>query len=139
MEHHSYEESKKLVYRGLIILGFVTLLEVFTSLFGKGYIVSGVEQYTWLVYLIGLSLILLSLYKAYYIIYEFMHMRYEVKTLAMSVLLPTILLIWGLIAFLWDGNTWGERRQELKYEEPMEYTQDQSDTKPAEEIEEQQH
>lgn len=65
-------------------------------------------------------MILLSFYKAYFIIYEFMHLKYEVKTLARTVLLPTTLLIWGIIAFLWEGNTWGERREEVQYEIPAE-------------------
>ena len=110
---HSYEESIKLVYKGLALLAFVTLVEVFLSLFGKGYVIGGLEDISWLGYLVGLILIVLSLYKAYYIIYEFMHMRYEVKGLALSVLLPTVLLVWALIAFFQEGTAWKERRQQI--------------------------
>jgi|AntRauTorckE5430_2_1112549.scaffolds.fasta_scaffold02535_3 cytochrome c oxidase subunit IV len=110
---HSYEESIKLVYKGLALLAFVTLVEVFFSLFGKGYVIGGLEDISWLGYLVGLILIVLSLYKAYYIIYEFMHMRYEVKGLALSVLLPTVLLVWALIAFFQEGTAWKERRQQI--------------------------
>jgi cytochrome c oxidase subunit 4 len=114
MGNLSYEESIKLVYKGLALLAVVTLIEVFFSLFGKGYIISGVEEYTWLIYVVGLILIVLSLYKAYYIIYEFMHMRYEVKGLARSVLLPTVLLIWAIIAFFQEGDSWKNRRELIK-------------------------
>ena len=114
MGHLSYEESKKLVFKGLLLLAVVTLIEVGFSLFGKGYIIPGVEEYTWLLYLVGLILIGLSLYKAYYIIYEFMHMRYEVKGLARSVLLPTVLLIWAIIAFFQEGDSWKNRRDQIK-------------------------
>lgn len=110
----TYEEGKKRVVYGLFLLGGVTLLEVFFSLFGKGYIIEGVHGITWLVYLIGFGLIALSLYKAYFIVYEFMHMRYEVKTLALSVLLPTTLLIWAIIAFFQEGNSWKNRREQIK-------------------------
>ena len=110
-EHHSYEESIKKVYRGLWLLGGVTLVEVFLSPLGKGYVIAGAEDYQALIYLVGFGLIGLSLYKAYFIIYEFMHMRYEVKGLAMSVLLPTLLLIWALIAFFQEGDSWRERRE----------------------------
>lgn len=110
-EHHSYEESIKKVYHGLLLLGAVTLVEVFLSLLGKGYVIAGAEDYQALIYIVGLGLIVLSLYKAYFIIYEFMHMRYEVKGLAMSVLLPTLLLIWALIAFFQEGDSWRERRE----------------------------
>ncbi len=110
----SYEESKKVVYKGLVILAVVTLVEVFFSLAGKGYVIPGIEDISWLGYLIGLVLIVLSLYKAYFIIYEFMHMRYEVKGLAMSVLLPTVLLVWALIAFFQEGTAWKSRRQQIE-------------------------
>lgn len=114
MGHLSYEESKKKVFQGLILLGAVTLVEVGLSLFGKGYIISGVEDYTWVAYVIGLGLIVLSLYKAYFIIYDFMHMRYEVKGLALSVLLPTLLLVWAIIAFFQEGGSWKSRRDQIK-------------------------
>jgi len=114
MGHLSYEESIKKVYQGLILLGVVTLIEVGLSLFGKGYIVSGVEDYRAVIYIVGLGLIVLSLYKAYFIIYEFMHMRYEVKGLALSVLLPTLLLIWAIIAFFQEGDSWKDRRDQIQ-------------------------
>jgi len=106
----SYEEGIKKVYQGLFLLGGVTLAEVIISLLGKGHIISGVDDISWLVWITGLAMIILSFYKAYFIIYEFMHMRYEVKGLAMTVLLPTLLLVWGIIAFLWEGSSWGNRR-----------------------------
>jgi cytochrome c oxidase subunit IV len=114
MGHLSYEESKKKVFQGLILLGAVTLIEVGLSLFGKGYIISGVENYSWVAYVVGLGLIVLSLYKAYFIIYDFMHMRYEVKGLALSVLLPTLLLVWAIIAFFQEGGSWKSRRDQIK-------------------------
>ena len=69
---------------------------------------------TWLVYVAGLIIIALSLYKAYFIVYEFMHMKYEMRGLAMSVLLPTLLLIWAIIAFFQEGDSWKERREQIK-------------------------
>lgn len=114
MGHLSYEEAKKVVYKGLILLAVVTLVEVLISLLAKGHLIPGLEKYSFLLYLAGLIIIGLSLYKAYFIIYEFMHMRYEVKGLARSVLLPTILLIWAIIAFFQEGSSWGERRELIK-------------------------
>ncbi|MCO6475545.1 MAG: cytochrome C oxidase subunit IV family protein [Phaeodactylibacter sp.] len=110
----SYEEAKKVVYKGLVILAVVTLVEVFFSLLAKGHIIHDLKYIDWLHYLIGFLLISLSLYKAYYIIYEFMHMRYEVRGLALSVLLPTVLLIWAVIAFFQEGNSWKSRRQQIR-------------------------
>jgi len=110
----TYEESKKKVVYGLYLLGGVTVVEVVFSLLGKGHLISGLGDITWLHYLIGLILIVLSLYKAYFIVYEFMHMRYEVKGLALSVLLPTLLLVWAIIAFFQEGDSWKNRREQIK-------------------------
>lgn len=117
--HKSYEESIRDVYKGLGLLGAVTLVEVFISLLGKGHMGIDVSGYGWLLAIIGLALIVLSIYKAYFIIYEFMHMGYEAKGLAMSVLLPTLLLVWALIAFFQEGNSWKERREDVKQREKV--------------------
>ncbi len=114
MGHLSYEESKKLVFRGLILLAVVTLIEVAISLFGKGHIVPGMENSMVVAIIAGLLIIILSLYKAYFIIYKFMHMEYEAKGLAMTVLLPTLLLVWAVIAFFQEGKEWGDSREVIK-------------------------
>ena len=118
----TYEESIKDVYKGLFLLGAVTLIEVAISLFGKGHLGFDPYNYQWILAIVAIGLVVLSLYKAYFIIYEFMHMAYEVKGLAMSVLLPTLLLIWAVIAFFQEGNSWKERRDNVndrqKVEEP---------------------
>ncbi|MEY3079422.1 MAG: hypothetical protein RL086_575 [Bacteroidota bacterium] len=114
MSHKTYEESKKAVVKGLLLLGFVTLIEVFISLFAKGHIISGVNDIVWMAYAAGLIIAVLSIYKAYFIIYEFMHMAYEVKGLALTVLLPTSLLIWALFAFFQEGTAWKARREFVK-------------------------
>lgn len=126
-EGMTYEEAKKKVRDGLLLLGGVTLLEVFFSLLGKGHIIEGLGNLVWLGYLVGFLLIVLSLYKAYYIVYEFMHMRYEVRGLAFSVLLPTLLLIWAIIAFFQEGDSWKDRREQIEefnQEEPAEQPTD---------------
>jgi len=110
MGHLSYEESKKVVFKGLILLGIVTLAEVFIALIGNGHVIEGFELPIWIMYPLMIGL---SLYKAYFIVYEFMHMRYEVKGLAMSVLLPMLLLVWGIIAFFQEGDSWKDRREQI--------------------------
>ena len=108
MGHLDYAAAKKVVLKGLMILGVVTIAEVFVALFGNGHIIHGFYLHKIVFYPV---MIVLSLYKAYFIVYEFMHMRYEVKGLAMSVLLPTLLLVWAIIAFFQEGNSWENRRE----------------------------
>ena len=103
----SYEEGKKQAYRGFILLGIVTILEVFVALLGNGHLITGFKLPPIIMYP---AMIGLSLYKAYFIVNEFMHMKYEVKGLAMSVILPTFLLVWAVIAFMSEGNYWNFRR-----------------------------
>lgn len=121
---HDYETSKKKAVKYIIILGVITITEVILALAGKGYIIEGMH---WPIWLIGGIMIAFSAVKAYLIIYEFMHMKYEVPGLVKSVLLPMFLLVWGIIAFLYEGNDWGNRRDlidnknnESRYEAPQE-------------------
>jgi cytochrome c oxidase subunit IV len=113
----SYEEGKKVVVKGLLLLAVVTIVEVLIALVGNGHIISGFHLPKIIMYPLMIGL---SLYKAYFIVYEFMHMRYEVKGLAMSVLLPTLLLVWGVIAFLQEGSSWGSRRELIKEKNAIE-------------------
>ncbi len=110
-EHRTYEESIKFVYYGLGLLAFITLIEVGVSLFGKGHIWEGAKGNPWVLYGAGFLIIVLSVYKAYFIIYEFMHLGGEAKGMAMSILLPVLLLVWGVIAFMQEGGSWGARRE----------------------------
>ncbi len=45
----------------------------------------------------------LTIVKAFYIVGEFMHLRHEVKTLIWSVLIPTLFVVWLIIALLMEG------------------------------------
>ncbi|MDQ3140906.1 MAG: cytochrome C oxidase subunit IV family protein [Bacteroidota bacterium] len=110
MGHLSYEEGKKVVFKGLIILGIVTIAEVMVALIGKGYIIQGFYLPKYVMYF---AMISMSLYKAYFIVYEFMHMKYEVPGLVKSVLMPTLLLIWAIIAFFTEGSTWHDWRRRV--------------------------
>lgn len=94
-----YEDLKKLVYKGLVFLAVVILIEVFFLFLGKGYVIGGLEDISWLGYVVGFVFIVLLFYKVYYIIYEFMYMWYEVKGFVLSVFLFIVLLVWVLIVF----------------------------------------
>ncbi len=115
-EHQTYDEQKKMVFYGLVRLGIITIIEVLIALLAKGHLIPGVAfkhgfgHYFYMVLMVGFSL-----YKAYFIIYFFMHMAYEVRGMALSVLLPTTLLIWAVIAFFQEGNYWKTSRQEIQY------------------------
>ncbi|MBK7638343.1 MAG: cytochrome C oxidase subunit IV family protein [Saprospiraceae bacterium] len=107
MGHLSYEASKSIATKTILILAAITVFEVFMALLGKGYIINGVH-FPW--YIMAILMTAMSIIKAYLIIYEFMHMKYEVPGLVKTVLLPTLLLVWAVIAFLYEGNYWNNSR-----------------------------
>ena len=45
----------------------------------------------------------LTIVKAAYIVGEFMHLRYEVKVLIWSILIPMVFVAWMLVAFIYEG------------------------------------
>ena len=52
--------------------------------------------------------IILTLFKAFYIVSEFMHLKHETKSLIWSILVPTALLAWLVIALVTEGSYIGE-------------------------------
>jgi cytochrome c oxidase subunit IV len=47
--------------------------------------------------------VVMTIVKAAYIVGEFMHLRYEVKVLFWSILIPIIFIVWMLVAFVYEG------------------------------------
>ncbi len=56
------------------------------------------------------TFILLTIVKAAYIVGEFMHLRYEVKVLIWSILIPLIFIVWMVVAFIYEGLAIGAVR-----------------------------
>lgn len=104
----TYEQSKSVALKLIILLAVITVIEVMIALVGKGYIIEGLH---FPVAVMAILMIGLSFYKAYKIIYEFMHLGHEVPSMLKSVLLPVLLLVWAIIAFFFEGNYWKESRE----------------------------
>jgi cytochrome c oxidase subunit IV len=114
--HHTYEEQKQLVFKGLILLAVLTIIEVVFALFARGHIIPSLKydhgsafHYLYMLVMIGFSV-----YKAYFIIFNFMHLGSEVRGLALSILLPVGLLVWAIIAFFNEGGSWNTRRSQIQ-------------------------
>ncbi len=100
MAHLTREESRKKVWRVCWILAGVTLIEISAALIQYNYFKEAPKLP------LNILFIILSAAKAYFIMSEFMHLKYELKAMAISILAPFLFLIWGIIAFLWEGNYW---------------------------------
>src|SRR5690606_13106807 len=48
-------------------------------------------------------LVLLTIVRAFYIVGEFMHLRHETKSLICAIPIPTVLLIWFVVALIVEG------------------------------------
>jgi cytochrome c oxidase subunit IV len=68
---------------------------------------------------------ILTLAKAFYIVSIFMHLGDEIRNMIMTIVVPLMLFIWFIGAFLWDGNSYRTMRNRYdKYKE--ERTMDRS-------------
>jgi cytochrome c oxidase subunit 4 len=82
----------KKIWQIALLLGIVTAIEfVFAFTMPRGILLYSI--------FIGLTLV-----KAFYIISEFMHLKHEVKFLIWSIALPTLFVVWLVIALLYEGG-----------------------------------
>jgi cytochrome c oxidase subunit IV len=104
--HHEEGEhsfSKKAIWRTFWVLLIITIVELALAIiyyethFLNKHFLNGV-------FVIG------TLAKAFFIIAEFMHLKYEIRNLIMTIAIPAMLFIWFLSAFLWDGNSYKNLR-----------------------------
>lgn len=103
-------EHVQIAVKGFILLLIITLLEVGVALIGNGHLIEGLHFSKWIMIPVMTAM---SFYKAYYIISEFMHLGHETRSMAFSVILPTFLLVWAIIAFLWEGDAWKNNRKHV--------------------------
>lgn len=109
MGHHISEDEYKsqvsAVWKATAWLSAITIVEVVAALAWMEFMGDSPKL------LLNSFFIAASLLKAYFIVGEFMHVRYEARALALTILTPTIFLIWFIIAFLWEGDAWKSNRQ----------------------------
>lgn len=98
-------EFVKKIIRTTVILSVITVIEL-----GLGLLMYLVPLGTGIVLFIKGVIVILSLAKAFYIVGIFMHLGDEIKNLIMTIVVPLLLFIWFIAAFLWDGNSWKELR-----------------------------
>jgi cytochrome c oxidase subunit IV len=98
MGQGTHQESIKSVWRVCYVLAIVTGIEIAAAL-SYYYFWDDLPRI-----FLNLFFIIMSAVKVYYIMGEFMHLRYELKPMTISIMAPFSFLIWGIIAFLWEGS-----------------------------------
>jgi len=102
IQHHDNDAQVKRIWKVFWLLLIVTIVELGLGL--TLYFLDLPEDLR--KHLIKGVIIILSLAKAYYIVSVFMHLGDEIRNLIMTIIVPLMLFIWFILAFLWDGNAW---------------------------------
>jgi caa(3)-type oxidase subunit IV len=103
MQHHTdvnsaeSREQVKRIWKIFWILLAITIVEV-----GLGMTYS----HSWPKALVIFIFLSLTLVKAGFIVAVFMHLGDEIKSFLVTVLIPLVLFVWFIIAFLADGSFW---------------------------------
>jgi cytochrome c oxidase subunit IV len=99
--HHGPSEGTGRIWKTFWILLIITVIEL-----GLGLLMYAVAFPGWINMFIKGVIVILSLAKAFYIVGVFMHLGDEIKNLIMTIVVPLMLFIWFIAAFLWDGNSY---------------------------------
>jgi cytochrome c oxidase subunit IV len=106
-EQHTFD--RKLIWRTFRILLYITLFELALAI---GYYEMTFSNPVLVKHLLNGVFITLTLAKAFFIIAEFMHLRHEIRNLILTVSIPALLFLWFITAFLWDGNSYKNLRND---------------------------
>ncbi len=97
----------KAIWRTFRILLIITVVELILAI---GYYEIDFSNKHFVKHVLNGIFVILTLTKAFYIIAEFMHLGHEIKNLILTLAMPSLLFIWFIIAFLWDGNSYKNLR-----------------------------
>jgi len=109
-QHHTDDEAfKKKVRKTTILLSVITLMELGIGL--SIYTIHKGENPSHLLVLMFKGMVcILTMAKAYYIVSVFMHLGDEIRNMIMTIVVPLMLFIWFIIAFIADGNSYKNLR-----------------------------
>lgn len=109
--HHHVpgSENVKRILKTLGILSLITIIELGLG-FAIYFLHKNPDYSHALVLAIKGVIVILSLAKAFYIVSIFMHLGDEIRNMIMTIVVPLMLFIWFIAAFLWDGNSYKNLR-----------------------------
>ncbi|HVI48889.1 MAG TPA: cytochrome C oxidase subunit IV family protein [Chitinophaga sp.] len=107
-EHESTHaaSSTKTIWRTFWILLCITMVEIGLAFL---HLETGFPSRV----LLNAVFVGLTVVKAFYIVAEFMHLGHEIKNLIYTILIPLLLFVWFIIAFLYEGNSWKNMIKDL--------------------------
>jgi cytochrome c oxidase subunit IV len=105
-EEHSGGGVKEII-KVTIILSVLTAIEL-----ALGFWMMGMPLGSGIRLAVKGAIIILMLAKAFYIVGYFMHLKHEIKNLIMTIVVPLALFVWFIVAFLYDGNSFRNLRND---------------------------
>jgi cytochrome c oxidase subunit 4 len=130
-QHHADDSTfKKKVIKTTVILSIITVIELGLGL--TLYALHLPDDIRRL--LIKGVIIILSLAKAFYIVSIFMHLGDEIRNMIMTIVVPLMLFVWFILAFILDGNSYRNLRNRYDkhfYETTTEHPHSNETTIPA--------
>ncbi|MES1214281.1 MAG: cytochrome C oxidase subunit IV family protein [Bacteroidota bacterium] len=111
--HHEHSDAdfKKRVRKTTILLSIITIIELGIGL--TIYTIHKGENPSHLLVLMFKGVVcILTIAKAYYIVSVFMHLGDEIRNMIMTIVVPLMLFIWFIIAFVYDGNSYKNLRND---------------------------
>jgi len=110
VQHHiETAEFNRRIRKTTILLSIITLIELAIGLTIYTMHKGDAPNHTLILMFKGMVCIL-TLAKAYYIVSVFMHLGDEIRNMIMTIVVPLLLFIWFIAAFLIDGNSYKNLR-----------------------------
>jgi cytochrome c oxidase subunit IV len=112
--HHHPSEGTGRIWKTTIYLSVITLVEL-----SFGFLMYFTDFPAWADLFIKGVIVILSLWKAFYIVSVFMHLGDEIRNMIMTIVVPLLLFVWFIAAFLWDGSSYRalRNRYDVHYKE----------------------
>ena len=107
--HHDDATFYKRIKKTTILLSVITVIELAIGLTIYGLNKGDVNR-DFLILLFKGVVCILTLAKAYYIVSVFMHLGDEIRNMIMTIVVPLMLFIWFIAAFLWEGASYKNLR-----------------------------
>ncbi|GAA4342837.1 cytochrome C oxidase subunit IV family protein [Flaviaesturariibacter amylovorans] len=124
--HHEPSHGTSRIWKTTIILSVLTVIEL-----GLGLAMYAMDMSSFVLLLLKGVICILTIAKAFYIVSIFMHLGDEIRNMIMTIVMPLLLFVWFIAAFLWDGNSFRTLRNRYdKYyqETTMQHEMKKADT-----------
>ena len=110
--HHEPSQGTARIWKTFWLLSGITIVELALG-FSMYFMHASIPG--WLILFLKGVIVILSLAKAFYIVSIFMHLGDEIKNMIMTIIVPLMLFVWFIGAFLWDGSAFLKSRNRYNH------------------------